>query len=108
MGKEGYRGEQGWGEGTTKKKTPNTLKSLDYKSIFYYLSGLSFLILIIFMLLWLTGFLPIFFKDNFTYIFFIITAIITTYFTLAIKKIPEQGEERDKRQTERFIRIVLL
>ncbi|HJX50747.1 MAG TPA: hypothetical protein VJ438_04760 [Candidatus Nanoarchaeia archaeon] len=74
----------------------HTLKNLDYERIFYYLAGLSFLILVIFMLLWTTGFLPVFFKYNFTYFFLIITAIITTYFTLAIKKIPEQGEKRDK------------
>ncbi|OGJ20656.1 hypothetical protein A3K73_05780 [Candidatus Pacearchaeota archaeon RBG_13_36_9] len=67
---------------------------LDFERIFYYLAGLSFLILIIFIILWTTGFLPIFFKDNFTYFFFIIAAIITTYSALKIKSIPEH--DRDK------------
>ncbi|OGJ19903.1 hypothetical protein A3K73_08090 [Candidatus Pacearchaeota archaeon RBG_13_36_9] len=74
----------------------HALKNLDYKSIFYYLSGLSFLILIVFIILWLAGFLPVFFKAHFTYIFFIIIAIITIYLALKIRSIPEQGEQRDK------------
>jgi len=69
----------------------HALKNLDFEHIFYYLSGLSLLLLIVFIILQITNFLPVFFKDNFTYLFFIIIAVITTYFTIKIKHIPEQG-----------------
>jgi len=78
------------------KTIKQAFKQLDFEHIFYYLAGLSFLILIIFIILLATNYLPVFFKDNFTYIFFASAAIITTYFALAIKHIPEQGGDRDK------------
>jgi len=69
-----------------------SLKKLDFEHIFYYLAGLSFLTLIVFIILLATGFLPAFFKDNFTYIFFIIIAVITERVT----------------KTEKFIRRTFL
>jgi len=62
-----------------KPSLKNTTKNLNFEHIFYYLAGLSFLTLIVFIILMTTGFLPVFFKDNFTYFFAIITAIITIY-----------------------------
>jgi len=73
-------------------KKPN----LDYKNIFYYLSGLAGLFYLVLLILLFTGFLPAFFETKMTYALFVAVAIITTYLALVIKKIPEN--QRDKSQ----------
>ncbi len=71
-------------------KKPN----LDYQNIFYYLSGLAGLFYIVLLILLFTGFLPVFFADNLTYVFFGVIVVITTYLALRIKDIPEAQREK--------------
>lgn len=52
-----------------------TKPKLDYRNIFYYLSGMAALFYIVLLVLLFTGFLPAFFESNLTYIFFIVIAI---------------------------------
>jgi len=71
------------------------LKHIDFSTIFFYLMGLSNLVLIVLLILLFSKFLPDFWKSNLIYLFFVVIAVNTIYLTSEIKKIPE--EKRNKR-----------